>query len=105
MKKILIVLSLCLVSFCSAETFAGGEEITERFFNNGEYIKVIRNKNNTYYYAKATVSGIRIDENDMRISTIGYNIWTDENGDSISYEIDDWKISNDENDNIVIERR
>ena len=41
----------------------------------------------------------------MRISTIGYNIWTDKNGDSISYEIDDWKISNDENDNIVIERR
>lgn len=107
MKKLLLALIALFTMFysLSADTFQDGEKITEDFFNRGQFVKVIKNKNNTYYFSKPTISGIRIDEDDMEISTIGFNIWTGKNDKGLKYEIDDYDIKNDENGNIIISRK
>lgn len=103
MKKILLVLALlaaCSIGF--SEVFKDGDKIVENFWNNGNYIKIIKNENNICYFYKPCIAGINIDEDDMEIATMGYNIWSGKNEDTVSYNIKRWKIISDENGNIII---
>lgn len=103
MKKIIIGIVFLFVSaFVFGEPFKNGEKIVIDFFEKGQYIKIIKDENNISFIAKSTVSGINIDEDDIEIATIGYNVMTGKNGDSESYNIKRWNIVTDENGNIII---
>ena len=85
--------------------FKDSEGIVEDFWNRGTYIKIVRDSNNICYFYKQSVAGINLDEDDMEIASMGYNVWSGKNGDSTSYNIKRWKFSNDENGNIIIVRK
>ena len=106
MKKLFIGIVVLLVSsFVFADVFPNGEKIVVDFFERGAMIKIIENRNNIKFIAKSTVSGIEIDEDDIEIASIGYNIMNGKNGDSESYNIKRWNIDSDENGNIIIKRK
>ena len=105
MKKAFILVLLSFITssiFC--EVFANSEKIVEDFFNKGKYIKIIKNDNNIYYYSKDCIAGISVDEDDIKIASMGYDIWTGHNGDSVNYSTDKWSVSSDDNSNIIITR-
>ena len=106
MKKLVLSIFLLLtLSFAFADVFPNGEKIVVDFFERGTMIKVIEDSNNIKFIAKSTVSGIEIDEDDIEIATIGYNIMNGKNGDSESYSIKKWKIESDDKGNIIISRK
>ena len=106
MKKLIISFLFLLTSVSLfADVFPDGEKIVMDFFNYGTVIKIIENQNNIKFIAKSTVSGIKIDEDDIEIATIGYNIMNGKNGDSESYNVKRWNIKSDEKGNIVISRK
>ena len=65
---------LLTLSFAFADVFPNGEKIVVDFFERGTMIKVIEDSNNIKFIAKSTVSGIEIDEDDIEIATIGYDM-------------------------------
>lgn len=105
MKKFLVFALLAMSSLGFSEVFQNSDKIAENFWNNGNYIKIIKNKNNICYFYKPCIAGINLDENDMEIATMGYNIWSGRNGDTVSYNIARWNITADNNGNIIIERK
>lgn len=106
MKKFLISFALLvLASLGFSEVFPNADKITEDFWTNGNYIKIVKDKNNICYFYKPCIAGINIDEDDMEIATMGYNIWSGKNGDTTSYNVSRWKITSDSSGNIIIERK
>ena len=79
--------------------------MVEDFWVYGNYIKIIKNENNICYLYKNSISAINIDEDDMEISSEGFNIWTgDKNGNSTSFNIKKWDFKSDKSGNIIISR-
>lgn len=106
MKKLFVGIVCLLFSVnLFADVFPNGEKIVVNFFEKGTYIKVVKDSNNMQFIAKSTVSGIDIDEDDIEIATIGYNIMNGKNGDSECYNIKKWKIESDEKGNIIISKK
>ncbi|MBO7421181.1 MAG: hypothetical protein J6U06_08695 [Spirochaetaceae bacterium] len=106
MKKIILIALISLIAVSAfAAVFPNAEAVVEDFWNRGNYIKIIKDKNNIAYYAKSTISGINIDEDDMEIATIGYDIWSGKNGDSTSFNSKRWNFSTDANGNIIISKK
>ena len=104
MRKIFFAFVLSLVTPLFASVFPNAEKIVEDFWNRGNYIKIIKDTDNICYFYKVSVAGINIDEDDMEIASMGYNVWSGKNGDTTSYNIKKWKFSSDENGNIIIEK-
>lgn len=90
---------------CFCEVFPNSAELVEDFFQRGKYIKIIKDEDNICYFYKDCVAGINIDENDMEIASMGYNVWSGKNGDSTSYNIKKWVFSSDAEGNIIIKRK
>ena len=104
MKKILVLsLLMAFAVGAFADVFPNSETIVENFIENGKYIKVIKNQKNIIYFLRQTVSGISIDENDMKIFTIG--AVDDEEAFDYSYSIKKWKIEQDDYGNIIITKK
>ncbi|MCR5217305.1 hypothetical protein [Treponema sp.] len=88
-----------------ASVVPNSEEIIEKFWKQGNYIKVIKDSNNICYYYKNSVTGINVDEDDYEIASMEYNVWTSKNGDFTSYNIKKWNINSDDDGNIIITRK
>ena len=103
MKKLFVGIILFLAStFAFAEVFKNSEKIVTDFLERGLVIKVIEDSNNIKFITKSTVSGIAIDEDDMKIAFDGYNIISGNYGEYVVFALKRWKIESDENGNIII---
>lgn len=103
MKKVVCLAAvLFAATLAFGEVFPNADKMVEDFFTRGKYIKIVKDGNNIVYFPKAGVCGINIDEDDMEIATIGYNIWTGENGDAQSYNVKKWDFSGDTDGNIIL---
>ena len=97
MKKLFIAFTILLLStFAFAKPF--DNEITEKFLQNGTYIKIISDANNMRYIPKCTIVSLKIHNEDLTIYTSG----TLDNGHSaIELDTRHYKITFDEYGNLI----
>lgn len=107
MKKIFVLMLVSMIAVVSAfaEVFPNAENLVENFWNHGNFIKVVKDSKNIAYYNKAQISSLRVDEDDMELSTLGYDVFTGKNNSSASFNVRSWNMESDENGNIIISRR
>lgn len=107
MKKLFIVLAFSFIlAPCFCEVFPNSETLVEKFFDDGDYIKVIEDSNNIHYLRKDNIACIKIDEDDLEIILpMGYNAWYGKNNDALRYTTKRWSFSSDDNGNILITRK
>lgn len=103
MKRIFFVFILLLVSgFAFSDDFQNIEKIVDDFWNKGAVIKIIDGDDITYVN-KSCITTIQIDDDELEVSTNGYNIMTGKNNDSEEYNfIRKWNLQSDENYNIIL---
>ena len=106
MKKILIVsMFLFISSFVFAKPFEGGEEIVEKFFRQGSYVKLIAEDDVNYYY-KPTIVTINIDENELEFRTIiPVETFGGRDNNEPEFSLRKFNISSDEEGNIIITKK
>lgn len=98
MKKfILVVVLVFVVSSAFAAVVSRAEEIIENFWNHGNYIKFIEDKNNISYYNKGSIALISVDEDDYTITFTGFN-----DIQSTTFSTKRYTVQSDKNGNIII---
>ncbi len=107
MKKTAIIIAGLILSAATvfAAPIAGSEEVIEKFWKQGSFIKVVKSLNAIVYYNKASIAGITIDEDEYRIASIGYDAWSGQTESSTSFSIRRWSFESDEDGNIIITRK
>ncbi len=107
MKKIAVITAGLILSatVAFAAPLRGSEELIEKFWTKGSYIKIEKSNNAVVYINKASIAGIIVDEDDYKIASIGYEVWSGENEGSKSFSSRRWKVESDENGNIIITRK
>lgn len=88
MKKLVALLLIFGAVQMFAKPFSGGEEMVEKFLQSGSYIKIV-DYYSSKYFPKSDTGYIKVEENSLNI-----------NGSY--YYINEYSISLDTNNNIII---
>ena len=108
MKKLCVFSALLVLgTLLFAEKWEHGEECVKRFYEDGKYIAYTRNDNNTYYMDKSDIKMIRVDENDIEIYQSLHRAWPFNLfviNRHLSFHMNRYDVSNDENGNLIIVR-
>lgn len=107
MKKIAVIAAGLILSAVavSAAPIAGSEEIIEKFWTQGSYIRIEKSLNAYVYYNKDAIAGIIVDEDDYKIASLIYDVWSGEKEGVSSFSIKRWNVESDSNGNIIITRK
>ncbi len=106
MKKLLIIMFISFITIHAfSDVFPDSESLCDNFWKTGSCIKIIEDKNNISYISKTFITGISIDEDDMKIATSGYNVWTGKNDATEIFRTFRWNFSSDSDGNIVISKK
>ena len=106
MKKLVLILAvLFTTTLAFAEPWKGGEEIVEKFFKKGTYVKLIADDDVNYYY-KSTIVTVNIDDDELQFRTIiPVQTFGGRDNNEPEFSIKKFKIESDDDGNIIITKK